>query len=55
MTDFENVLCCILIPLVYVLAYLAGKCDFLNVVCLMMQEQMKKLEEALKDDKIPDP
>lgn len=33
-----------------VLTYLAGKCDFLNVVCLMMQERAKKLEEAIKDD-----
>ena len=33
-----------------VLAYIAGKCDFLNVVCLMMQDHAKKLEEAIKDD-----
>ena len=50
MTTFEIVFLCLTIPLVYVFAYLAGKCDFLNVVCLMMQERAKKLEEALKDD-----
>lgn len=33
-----------------VLAYIAGKCDSLNIVCLMMQERAKKLEEAIKDD-----
>ena len=50
MTVFETVFLCLTIPLVYVFAYLAGKCDFLNVVCLMMQEHAKKLEEAIKDD-----
>ena len=50
MTVFETVFLCLTIPLVYVFAYLAGKCDFLNMVCLMMQERAKKLEEAIKDD-----
>lgn len=50
MTVFETVFLCLTIPLVYVFAYLARKCDFLNMVCLMMQEHAKKLEEAIKDD-----
>ena len=50
MTAFEAAFLCLMIPLVHVFAYLAGKCDFLNVVCLMMQERAKKLEEAIKDD-----
>lgn len=49
MTTFETVFLCLTIPLVYVFAYLAGKCDFLNVVCLMMQKWAKDTEEALKD------
>lgn len=50
MTTFETVFLCLTIPLVYVLSYLAGKCDFLNVVCLMMRESAKKMEEAFKND-----
>ena len=50
MSVFETVFLCLTIPLVYVFAYLAGKCDFLNVVCLMMRERAKQLEEAIKDD-----
>ncbi len=50
MTDFETVVICLLIPVAYVFAYIAGKCDFLNVVCLMMAEYTKKMQEALKDD-----
>lgn len=38
-----------LVIVTLVLTYLAGKCDFLNVVCLMMQERAKKLEEAIED------
>ena len=50
MTAFETAFLCLMIPLVYVLSYLAGKCDFLNVVCLMMREWAKKTEEAIKND-----
>ena len=46
----DNLFYSILIVVTLVLTYIAGKCDFLNVVCLMMQERAKELEEAIKDD-----
>lgn len=46
----EDVFYSILIMVTLVFTYLAGRCDFLNVVCLMMQEYTKKMQEALKDD-----
>lgn len=46
----ENVFFSALIMVTLVFTYLAGKCDFLHVVCLMMREYAKKLEEAIKDD-----
>lgn len=50
MNVFETIMTCLLVMTAYVLVYIAGRCDFLNVVCLMMQEYTNKMEEALKDD-----
>lgn len=49
MTAFETAFLCLMIPLVYVFAYLAGKCDLLNTFCLMVQKWAKEAEETLKD------
>ena len=49
MTNFETVLCCIMIPVVIVLAYIAGKNDFLEMICEMLEEKAKELEERKYD------
>ena len=41
MSEFEYVILCLLIPLVYVLAYIAGKYDILTVICKMLEEYAK--------------
>ena len=46
---FETVLCCVLIPIVIVLAYIAGKNDFLEMICEMLEEKAKELEERRYD------
>ena len=37
-----------LVMAMLVLSYLAGKCDFLNVVCLMMQEYRKNCQSITR-------
>lgn len=49
MTDFETVLCCLLIPMAYALCYYAGKCDFFNVMCQMFVEKAKEMERELNE------
>ena len=46
----EDVFCSIIVVVTLIFTYLAGKYDFLNVVCLMMKEYTKKMKEANKDD-----
>ena len=45
MTDFEMFLCCLLIPIVYVLTYIAGKYNLINLICQMLAEQCKKYNQ----------
>ena len=45
MSDFETLLACFLIPIVYVLTYIAGKYNLLSLICKMLEEELKKLEE----------
>lgn len=45
MTDFENVLLCLLMPIAYVLTYIAGKYDLLNQIIEMLEENLKKERE----------
>lgn len=49
MSDFEMVLICLLIPLDYVLIYIAGKYDVLSVICRMLEQKAKKYIERNKD------
>lgn len=49
MINFETILCCILIPVVIVLAYITGKNDFLEMICEMLAEKAKELEERKYD------
>ena len=47
MSDFEYFLMCILIPIVYVLTYIAGKYDILSVICKILEEKAKKYKEEM--------
>ena len=50
MTDFEYIIGCLLIPVAYVLVYIAGKYDFIGLLCQMLEEKAKEMEKAMKDD-----
>ena len=39
MSTFETVLACFLIPIFYVLIYIAGKYDILSTLCYMLKEK----------------
>lgn len=39
-------LMCLLIPISYVLIYIAGKYDFLNLVCKMLEEKVKEFGDS---------
>jgi hypothetical protein len=41
MTTFEIILACLVIPIAYILLYIAGKYDILNIVCQMLEEKVK--------------
>lgn len=44
MTSFETILCCILIPAAFVLVYIAGKNDILNLVGEMIKDATNELK-----------
>lgn len=46
---FETILACIMIPVVIALAYIAGKNDFLEMICEMLEETAKELKERRYD------
>lgn len=46
---FETILCCIMIPVVIVLAYIAGKNEFLEMIGEMLEDKAKKLKERRYD------
>lgn len=46
MTDFELLLACLLIPMAYVVIYIAGKHDMIALICKMLERRWKKLKEA---------
>lgn len=50
MSDFETVLLCFLIPVMYVLTYIAGRCDFLSVICAMIEDKAKQFAKDLEDE-----
>lgn len=39
MTDFETILCCFLVPVVYVLTYIAGKYGILAQLCQILEKE----------------
>lgn len=40
---FENLMCCMLIPVGYVFTYIAGKYDLLFVICKILEEKLKEV------------
>jgi hypothetical protein len=45
--DFEYLLCALLIPIVYVLTYIAGKYDLLGIICRMLEEKAKGVQNGM--------
>ena len=45
MTDFEYILLCLLIPVAYVVTYIAGKRDILGQVCQAIEEKVEELKQ----------
>lgn len=48
MADFEYLLVALLIPALYVMVYIAGKYDLLALICKMLEERLKEIEEEQK-------
>ena len=49
MSDFESFIMCLLIPIVYVVTYIAGKYDILGQACKALEEKAKELSEKEGD------
>ena len=45
MTDFELLLACLLIPMAYVVIYIAGKYDMIKLICKMFERKLKENDE----------
>ena len=45
MSDFELLLACLLIPMAYVVVYIAGKYDMLDLICKMLERRWKEIKE----------
>ena len=45
MKDFEYLLMCFLVPVMYVMTYIAGKYDLLSILCKMLEEKAEKIKE----------
>lgn len=50
MNWFETIVACIFVLAAFTLTYQAGKCDLLNVMCLMFAKKAKELEEADREE-----
>lgn len=48
--SFEYIFACLLIPIMYVFAYIAGKHDLLNIICKMLEEKAKELEKSMEKE-----
>lgn len=45
MTNFEIILCCLLVPTGYILSYIAGKRDLLSLITNMIEEKAAELQQ----------
>ena len=52
MSDFEMVLICLLIPISYVLIYIAGKYDFINLACRIAERNIEELKTRKSMERI---
>lgn len=50
MTDLEFVMCCVLIPVAFIVTYVAGKRDVLGLFCEMLQEKVAEWQERKHDE-----
>lgn len=50
MNDFEMIMCCLLVPVAYVLIYIAGRYNVLALVCKALEEWAKSLTEGGADN-----
>lgn len=55
MSDFEIILACMLIPIGYVLIYIAGKYDILSLICKKLQETVDEYANREKWKDAGDP
>ena len=46
MSDFENFIMMFLIPIVYVVAYIAGKCDIFGQVLVSLKKSLERLTKG---------
>lgn len=51
MNNFETVLMCFLVPIIYIVIYIAGKYDILTLICQMLEENYKENKEQLTMEK----
>lgn len=45
MSEFEYILACLLIPIAYVVIYIAGKYDLIALICKMLERKCKEYLE----------
>lgn len=52
MSDFEMAVLCLLIPIAYVVIYIAGKYDILYQICKILEKNMQRIkdEEQMKGE-----
>jgi len=45
MSDFEMFIACLIIPIAYIITYIAGKYDILYQICKMLESSLKRIIE----------
>lgn len=50
MVNFETALFCLLVPIMYVLTYIAGKYDLLYLICKMLEEKCKEYKDKIENN-----
>lgn len=45
MNDFEMFIACLIIPIAYIVTYIAGKYDILYQICKLLESSLKRIRE----------
>lgn len=45
MTDFEMFFACLIVPIAYIVTYIAGKYDILYQICKLLESSLKRIRE----------